>query len=120
MNKPENKGTTMDEHGNINATEGVSVCVCGCKYWENDKCVDCGTMVETVWLRNFAEGARSMAALVISWKLDALKVRVGMAEIIPWPKAEDVLSRWYVPEPAPEGSRVIHEGGYAYLIRDVI
>jgi hypothetical protein len=33
----------MDRHGNVTATEGCSRCDCGCKYWENDRCIDCGT-----------------------------------------------------------------------------
>ena len=24
------------------ATQGVDRCECGCKYWENDRCIDCG------------------------------------------------------------------------------
>lgn len=35
--------TYTDRHGNRRATEGVSRCDCGCKYWENDRCVDCDT-----------------------------------------------------------------------------
>lgn len=31
-----------DIHGNLVALEGVDRCYCGCKYWENDRCVDCG------------------------------------------------------------------------------
>ena len=32
-----------DKHNNILAREGVDRCWCGCKYWENDNCIDCGT-----------------------------------------------------------------------------
>lgn len=35
--------TTPDRLGNVIAQEGCDRCVCGCKYWENDICVDCGT-----------------------------------------------------------------------------
>lgn len=31
-----------DALGNVNAQEGLDVCACGCKYWENDQCFDCG------------------------------------------------------------------------------
>lgn len=31
-----------DLHGNVLATEGCSRCACGCKYWEHDRCIDCG------------------------------------------------------------------------------
>jgi hypothetical protein len=37
---------SADEHGNVYAREGVDRCHCGVKYWENDRCVDCGTEVE--------------------------------------------------------------------------
>jgi hypothetical protein len=33
---------TTDEHGNRVRREGVDRCWCGCKYWENDRCIDCG------------------------------------------------------------------------------
>lgn len=32
----------MDKNGNTLRTEGVDRCYCGCKYWENDRCIDCG------------------------------------------------------------------------------
>ena len=35
----------MDKHGNAIAQEGCDRCVCGCKYWEHDRCIDCGTHV---------------------------------------------------------------------------
>lgn len=38
--------TTIDRHGNRVAREGVDRCPCGCKYWEHDRCVDCGAEVE--------------------------------------------------------------------------
>ena len=31
--------------GNTLARDGVDLCWCGCKYWEHDKCIDCGTHV---------------------------------------------------------------------------
>lgn len=40
------QGETMaDEHGNTVAREGWDRCWCGCKYWENDRCIDCDTHV---------------------------------------------------------------------------
>src|SRR5262245_3170346 len=30
-------------NSNQTATEGCSRCECGCKYWEGDRCIDCGT-----------------------------------------------------------------------------
>lgn len=34
-----------DRLGNTVAREGCDRCRCGCKYWENDKCTDCGKHV---------------------------------------------------------------------------
>ena len=31
--------------GNVEAREGQDRCACGCKYWEHDRCIDCGTHV---------------------------------------------------------------------------
>ena len=28
--------------GNVVRDSGCDRCPCGCKYWENDRCVDCG------------------------------------------------------------------------------
>ena len=30
------------------AEEGCDRCFCGCKYWENDRCIDCGQGIEAV------------------------------------------------------------------------
>lgn len=35
--------SVADKHGNRVAQEGCDRCACGCKYWENDRCVDCGS-----------------------------------------------------------------------------
>lgn len=40
----------MDTHGNRVAREGCDRCPCGCKFWEKDQCVDCGTPVATLLL----------------------------------------------------------------------
>jgi hypothetical protein len=40
------KGRQMDKHGNAVAKEGQDRCACGCKYWENDRCIDCGRVWE--------------------------------------------------------------------------
>src|SRR5262249_44071902 len=34
--------------GNRVAREGQDRCHCGCKYWENDRCIDCGTEIATL------------------------------------------------------------------------
>ncbi len=36
---------SREDHGNTYAREGVDRCPCGCKYWENDQCIDCGTSI---------------------------------------------------------------------------
>lgn len=33
-------------HGNLTAESGCDRCECGCKYWEYDRCIDCGTTHE--------------------------------------------------------------------------
>jgi hypothetical protein len=35
----------IDRHGNTIAREGVDVCSCGCKYWHDDRCIDCDAHV---------------------------------------------------------------------------
>jgi len=40
--------TAPDKHGNAHALEGCDRCSCGCKYWEGDRCVDCGMPVVRV------------------------------------------------------------------------
>jgi hypothetical protein len=40
--------TSPDSHGNRIAQEGCDRCDCGCKYWENDCCTDCGTHISQV------------------------------------------------------------------------
>jgi hypothetical protein len=37
-----------DRMGNVEAREGCSRCPCGCKYWERDRCIDCGASIESV------------------------------------------------------------------------
>lgn len=38
----------LDRHGNRYAREGIDRCFCGCKYWQNDCCIDCGTSIGEV------------------------------------------------------------------------
>lgn len=35
-----------DANGNVAAQDGIDRCACGCKYWEHDRCVDCGDTVD--------------------------------------------------------------------------
>jgi hypothetical protein len=37
-----------DQLGNEIAREGCDRCFCGVKYWEFDRCVDCGTHIDEV------------------------------------------------------------------------
>ena len=36
----------IDEYGNTKARSGCDRCNCGCKYWEQDLCIDCGMKIE--------------------------------------------------------------------------
>lgn len=38
--------TPVDKFGNAEAREGCDRCYCGCKFWEDDACIDCGTTIE--------------------------------------------------------------------------
>lgn len=38
--------STAERLGNTEAREGCDRCYCGCKYWERDRCIDCGTMIQ--------------------------------------------------------------------------
>lgn len=48
--------------------QGVTRCLCGCKYWEGGRCIDCGERPtpEPATLGQVAE-ARRLAALVPDW-----------------------------------------------------
>ena len=37
-----------DSHDNLIAREGCDRCYCGCKYWEHDRCIDCGTHISQI------------------------------------------------------------------------
>lgn len=47
----------FDNNGNINARDGIK-CVCGCRYWKNDKCIDCGLGFEISQNRVYAHSIR--------------------------------------------------------------
>lgn len=49
-----------DQFNNVVAEEGFTICICGCKYWENDKCIDCGMTPERLWIIQHAEAIRIM------------------------------------------------------------
>jgi hypothetical protein len=44
----ENDEPAPRDLGNKIAQEGCDRCFCGCKYWENDRCIDCGTHINQV------------------------------------------------------------------------
>lgn len=58
-----------DQHGNIVADEGMTLCVCGCKYWENDACIDCGMSPERLWIIQHAQQAKVMLDLSLNVKI---------------------------------------------------
>jgi hypothetical protein len=57
-------GPRADKHGNLIAREGCDICGCGCKYWEDDTCVDCGTHVKHALQPELPETSNSIIALV--------------------------------------------------------
>jgi len=49
--------------GNRQAREGSDRCYCGCKYWEGDRCIDCGMAISELlrdpeWKRENREVVR--------------------------------------------------------------
>lgn len=55
--------TQPDQHGNVQAREGVDRCPCGAKYWENDVCVSCGAKFDPGYCQGCGEsfkGARGL------------------------------------------------------------
>ncbi len=36
------RASQADPHGNIARENHVDRCYCGSKYWEHDRCIDCG------------------------------------------------------------------------------
>lgn len=55
---------SRDRLGNVLAREGCDRCVCGCKYWEKDRCVDCGThVIDSPW-RTAEKAADTLTALI--------------------------------------------------------
>ena len=68
----------MDNLGNINAEEGCTRCQCGCKYWENDICIDCGTTVEIVEIRHAANRARFMNEVKLNVMLTTWEAGMGI------------------------------------------
>lgn len=87
----------MDEHGNINAKEGIDRCDCGCKYWENDKCIDCGQLVEIIQLR---QAAKTHVFLHEMWLNCLVSTTVFYDYNFPnWPgpvvgNTEDIMSKY--------------------------
>lgn len=41
----------MRELHNTHAREGCDRCSCGCKYWEHDRCIDCGKELHEILFR---------------------------------------------------------------------
>lgn len=75
------------------------------------------------WIREYADNAKTMARMVIGWQLDVLGTYAGTVEVVPWPEVEIVRGlrrRADQPTERPEGTRVIHANGFAYLVKDVI
>ena len=55
-----------DKHGNRLAEEGCTRCTCGCKYWQNDVCIDCGMDADVVTTLS-VDDAAILADLLGEW-----------------------------------------------------
>ncbi len=104
----------QDQHGNVVAEEGLTTCVCGCKYWENDKCIDCGMTPERLWIIQSGERHRVMQRMqlnvafttmlhydlpwlnaTVSDDLDLLNVQKDLADLpkynLRWAKTGEII-----------------------------
>lgn len=70
----------MDKHGNINAVEGCTLCACGAKYWENDKCVSCGMGVEIAQIKILARNYRYLGAVQRNVAFSTMTYYMGMTD----------------------------------------
>lgn len=71
------------------------------------------------YIQQVADDNRLMAQQVLGWRLDALRIYAGMAEIVPWPDVpERSLRRRTDAPPSVSGARVMFHAGGAYLVRD--
>lgn len=60
------QGADLEPQPNMIAREGVDRCACGSKYWEDDRCIDCGehvTRVAEAAARVITEDAELLARL---------------------------------------------------------
>jgi len=53
--------------GNRVRQEGVDRCPCGCKYWENDRCVDCGERLPDEACPDHFVGAETLGCQECGW-----------------------------------------------------
>ena len=86
----------QDQHGNVVAEEGLTLCTCGCKYWENDKCIDCGMTPERLWIIQSAQNQRLLmdfqinTAFTTMLHYDLPWVKTGVSEKM---QAENITAR---------------------------
>ncbi|HET6494071.1 MAG TPA: hypothetical protein VFH61_01755 [Thermoleophilia bacterium] len=52
----------VDPNGNKVARSGYDRCSCGCKYWEHDRCIDCGFVLTSIELRDRREAQQEANA----------------------------------------------------------
>lgn len=103
-----------DSHGNVVAEEGLTTCICGCKYWEADACIDCGMTPERLWIIQSGARHRVMQRLQLNtafttmlhydlpWTdahvsdtLDAINVQSALADLprhnLRWAKTGEII-----------------------------
>jgi hypothetical protein len=74
----------IDGFGNINADEGCTRCVCGCKYWENDYCVSCGISVERSFIIETARASRFLFEMWLNVQVSTMTYYdLGWTDYVP-------------------------------------
>jgi hypothetical protein len=88
QSKESKQEMTIDLH-NGTAREGADRCRCGCKYWEYDRCVDCGLHVSRVLASNPDNQPIALTFTRGEWRRIARALRYTLAPEIPAATVED-------------------------------
>ena len=92
-------GPRPDRLGNLIAREGRDRCGCGAKYWEHDRCVDCGTHVRFAVQPELPDTTNPIIALVREDDVEHDPWGTGMA----WAFATAENLHFRAGEPVPVG-----------------